>query len=103
MNKRRQERRRQHTPEQREEERRRHRAYKLAQNYGLTPEDFRRMLTECDNKCQVCGEPGRLNVDHCHETHRVRGILCVRCNTGIGSFRDEPELLIKAAAYLSKV
>jgi hypothetical protein len=41
-------------------------------------------------------------VDHCHRTHRIRGLLCSRCNTGIGKFNDDPGLLMRAAKYLSK-
>jgi hypothetical protein len=50
--------------------------------------------------CAICGEVRGLYKDHCHATGRRRGMLCIRCNTGIGQLQDSPELLEKAAAYI---
>ena len=57
--------------------------------------------------CAICGkteeENGkRLAIDHNHETHRVRNLLCQSCNTGLGDFKDSKELLLKAFEYLKK-
>ena len=41
-------------------------------------------------------------VDHCHRTGKVRGILCMGCNFSIGHFKDDPEILRRAAAYLEE-
>lgn len=75
--------------------------------YGITPDDYYRMLNEQNGKCAICGssdpKDGRTNkmfVDHCHGSGRVRGLLCSSCNLGIGKFRDEPELLLSAAKYI---
>jgi hypothetical protein len=79
--------------------------------YGLTPEDYDRMLQEQGGTCAICqlperyidartGETRRLAVDHCHITGKVRGLLCGRCNRSIGQFADDHERLLRAAAYL---
>lgn len=50
--------------------------------------------------CVICGRKTKLFVDHCHARLKVRGMLCLTCNSGLGYFRDDPELLEFAAAYL---
>ncbi len=71
--------------------------------YGLTKDKLDEMMKAQDNKCAVCGETSQkaLHIDHCHATGVVRGLLCNNCNTGIGFFRDNPELLKNAADYLN--
>jgi hypothetical protein len=76
--------------------------------YGITPEDFGRMVREQDGKCPICqqklGGPSRGArhpvVDHCHESGLVRGILCNKCNRGLGLFGDDRERLQAALDYL---
>jgi hypothetical protein len=53
--------------------------------------------------CDICGATNARTVDHDHESGLARGKLCKACNVGLGSFRDEAELLEKAAAYLRRV
>ena len=69
--------------------------------YGLTKEIFDRMLEAQNSKCKICLENMLVpNIDHCHATNKVRGILCSSCNLGLGKFKDNPELLRRAANYL---
>lgn len=75
----------------------------LQRKYGITVEDYELMLERQDGGCAICGAgPGkrRLHVDHDHESEVVRALLCGDCNTGIGKFDENPELLRRAAAYL---
>jgi hypothetical protein len=56
-----------------------------------------------DGACAICGQQDgdrKLAADHDHETGFYRGLLCTKCNNGLGSFRDSPDLLRKAAEYL---
>lgn len=68
-------------------------------NYGLTEEVARAMYEE---GCAICGATRNLHIDHDHETNQVRGCLCFSCNTGVGLFRDNPDLLLRAAEYLRR-
>jgi hypothetical protein len=55
--------------------------------------------------CVICGDPTpykKLHADHDHRTGKSRGLLCPRCNLGLGQFRDDPKLLRRAAAYLRR-
>jgi nitrate/TMAO reductase-like tetraheme cytochrome c subunit len=80
------------------------RANKLKQRYKVTPEDYDRMYEEQGGVCRICHKEcctgKRLAVDHCHETGKVRGLLCSNCNRGIGHLQDSVELLLRAADYL---
>lgn len=80
------------------------RSYRRHYKYGMTIEDYDRMFAEQNGGCAICGgTPTRtehLHVDHDHETGRIRGLLCDSCNLGLGKFRDDPDVLAKAAAYL---
>jgi hypothetical protein len=70
----------------------------------MTLEHFERLLAEQKGVCAICGGSekkfSRLSVDHDHSDNRIRGLLCSACNSGLGRFRDKPELLIKALEYL---
>lgn len=77
---------------------------------GFTPELFDETLARQDHKCAICRqcfkEPRakrsqkRPCADHCHATKQPRGILCSACNLGLGYFKDDPERLFAALAYL---
>ncbi len=78
--------------------------------FGLTHEEYEAMMASQNGLCAICGKPEtrlwkgkptRLAVDHDHSPpHTIRGLLCSKCNHGIGSFLDSPALLEAAAAYL---
>lgn len=71
----------------------------------MTEEQYADLLQQQDHKCAICGlaagaSKQRLAVDHNHATGQVRGLLCRRCNLGIGQLKDSVELLRKAIDYL---
>lgn len=77
----------------------------LTRKYGITTDDYNRMVENQNNKCKICGtnEPrgiGGWKVDHCHTTGKVRGLLCNNCNVGLGYFQDNIEYLEAAIQYL---
>ena len=78
----------------------------LRAKYGLTPADYDWMLAGQGGGCAICGEPApdgqSLHVDHCHDTGRVRGLLCFNCNAGLGMFDHDGARLGAAAAYLRR-
>ena len=86
-----------------------HRPYWLKSEYNLTPEQYADMLTKQNNRCAICGEPldlqnpHRVHIDHDHNTGKVRGILCNKCNMAIGLFRHNPEYTNNATKYLEVV
>jgi Recombination endonuclease VII len=73
--------------------------------YGLTQADWDNLLRRQGNRCAICRteEPGfrsEWDIDHDHVTDQVRGLLCGRCNRGIGQFHEDPAILMAAAQYL---
>jgi hypothetical protein len=82
----------------------------LGRKYGLTGSQVDAMRNSQGGKCAICGRheselpqgkvTGRLHIDHCHNTNEVRGLLCYSCNYGLGHFRDSPEIMALAIAYL---
>lgn len=79
-----------------------HRRRQLFRMYGLTEDDYDRLYKEQNGLCKICkGVPkGRMPVDHNHKTGEVRGLLCDACNLGLGCFRDDPDRMIAAVAYV---
>ena len=78
------------------------RLYCRLANTGIKVPEFFRLLRIQEGKCAICGDQKgmRLKIDHCHKSQRVRGLLCTKCNTGLGHFNDDPELLVRAKNYL---
>lgn len=82
------------------------RRYKLKSKYGLTTDEYSSLLKSQNGRCAICetddpkGRHGVFVVDHCHDTGRVRGLLCNFCNVAIGRFGDTPEALMRVVDYL---
>jgi hypothetical protein len=78
----------------------------MKQQYGITVEDYDVMLTSQNGGCAICGaeKPGGRTryfaVDHCHATGDVRGLLCTKCNRGLGLFNDDTGRMERAVKYL---
>ena len=77
------------------------------ERYGITLEEYRKMLFDQKYKCFICGidekesRNQQLCVDHCHTTGKVRKLLCHNCNCGLGHFKDDPKILKNALKYLT--
>lgn len=85
------------------------RAFKnLTKRYGITPEIYEEERKKQNYCCKICGKHedsqphGRLYIDHCHSTGLYRGLLCNTCNTGLGSFHDDEEKMLKAIEYVKE-
>lgn len=85
-------------PENRQKENHRQRLWK----YGLTQEQYTKMMKDCNSSCEICGSMDELVIDHCHDSNKVRGILCWSCNVALGHFKDSLNKIKKAVKYLCK-
>jgi hypothetical protein len=76
----------------------------LRKLYGLTLKEFLVISAAQNDVCAICDNKctnySRLSVDHDHDTGKIRGLLCNRCNRAMGLFQDNPDILRKAATYL---
>ena len=81
---------------------------RLQRNLGITLVERDQMIEDQQGLCLICSSafesmPSKhIHIDHCHETGKVRGVLCHYCNIGIGNFRDDPTMLRAAADYLER-
>lgn len=97
-----------HLKQRRQQEPEHFREKELVRKYGLTLEDYNRMLVAQGGVCAVCrnldyqkdGKIRPLSVDHNHSTNQVRGLLCLACNMAVGYLKDEPLLAEAVARYL---
>ncbi len=78
----------------------------LQKRFGITLEEFDCLSIAQNHVCKICNEPEKvnknLNVDHCHKTGKIRGLLCTSCNTALGLFKDLKSNLEKAIGYLDE-
>ena len=75
---------------------------KRRMRYGITEAQFAEIAREQYYLCALCGNNVPTDIDHDDKTRLVRGLLCRRCNLGLGMFRDDPGLLQKAISYLER-
>lgn len=85
------------------------RIHVLRYKYGLTKEQYDEMFSWQNGVCAICKRPEtavmgkkvmELAVDHCHTSGKIRGLLCSTCNTALGSFRDDIQVMESALKYL---
>lgn len=80
----------------------------LKRLYGITLKQYEQMLTEQNGMCAICKttDPGGVGkkfvVDHCHNTDKVRSLLCGKCNCAIGLLNEDPLLFDAAKQYLER-
>lgn len=80
----------------------------LKHTYNININDYNRIFSEQSGYCKICGKhqlelgKKRLCVDHDHKTNKVRGLLCEKCNHGLGRFEDNIQSLKKAIEYLEE-
>lgn len=82
-----------------------HREMHLKRKYNLSVEEYNAMIEAQNNQCAICNyefgqRKGDIHVDHCHTSGQVRGLLCDKCNRGLGYFNDNTEALINASNYI---
>lgn len=85
---------------------------KRKSKFGLDLEGYTKLLTQQNSSCAICKQPESkldyrtkkvklLAVDHCHNSKKIRGLLCQDCNLGLGKFKDNTSFLQEALIYLS--
>jgi hypothetical protein len=86
---------------QQERGKKRAREKSLKALYGITVTEYDTMHQAQGGRCAACGDvpDGNLSIDHCHETGRVRGLLCSPCNLALGSLREDPSRIAGLLAY----
>jgi hypothetical protein len=72
----------------------------LKRQYGITEAERDELIASQGGVCCICLAALPVHVDHCHETGRVRGVLCFSCNAALGQFKDRPDVIRRAATYV---
>lgn len=89
------------------------RSKELKKRYGISLDDWNQMYEEQNGVCKICGRPEskvdkrlgaprKLAVDHCHDTGKIRGLLCTECNQAIGLLHHDPKILKSALEYCAQ-
>ncbi len=93
-------------PENKEKRKKNWTINSMLKRFGITPEQYYELLELQGGVCKICGNlrlasnQDRMGIDHCHKEEKIRGILCNWCNSGLGQFGDNIDLLKKAIEYL---
>lgn len=79
----------------------------LKTKFNMSVNDYENMMLKQNSNCAICGInqseiSKKLCIDHCHQTGKIRGLLCNNCNSGIGMFNDSITLLASAKEYLKR-
>lgn len=79
----------------------------LKKNFNISIEEYNQMLVNQNGLCLICGKhysefKRNLAVDHCHITGKIRGLLCINCNRGLGAFEDNIQFLQNSINYINK-
>jgi hypothetical protein len=77
-----------------------HRNFLLGLRYGIDEATYDALYRRQSGKCAICISRKAKHVDHCHQTKRLRGLLCVNCNNGLGKFEDDIAVMQRAVRYL---
>ena len=90
----------------------RFKSIELKGKYGITLEQYNSILRSQNGVCAICCRPEKshdhrgklrdLSVDHCHQTGKIRGLLCFDCNTALGKFNEDVEVIASACEYLER-
>ncbi|MFD5836918.1 endonuclease VII domain-containing protein [Streptomyces collinus] len=75
----------------------------LRRQYGITEAERDGLIASQAGVCCICLSAVPEHVDHCHKTGRVRGVLCFSCNAALGQFKDRPDAIRRAAAYVEGI
>jgi hypothetical protein len=86
-------------------------SYTILYKFKMTSNEYYALLKKQNNVCKICKKPETqikrksdkikmLSIDHCHKTGKIRGLLCFKCNSGLGQFQDSIDLLKAAIDYL---
>lgn len=80
---------------------------KLKSTYGISLNEYNELLKVQGNCCAICKKPQQeqkrnFAVDHDHNTGKIRGLLCIKCNRGIGLLQDNVDIIQEAVKYLRK-
>ncbi|MFC5670691.1 endonuclease VII domain-containing protein [Streptomyces incanus] len=76
---------------------------RLKRQYGITEAERDELIASQDGACCICLSAPAAHVDHCHKTGRVRGVPCFSCNAALGQFKDRPDAIRRAAAYVEGI